>query len=304
MRKLAAAAYSNAPLLLTLTTVFWSGNSIIARGLHEHVPPIALAWLRWVLATAIVMPFVLPHVRRDLAAIRAHWGILVFLGVIGAGSFNTLLYLGLDRTTALNGFIMQASGPVMIALMCTAVFGDRLTLMQGIGIGVSFAGVLIVVAQGDLSRLAQFELNAGDLWVLGAVLSWAIYTAYLRKRPAIHWLSFIGVTFAVSLLFNTPLMIAEHLSGRHLSLDGVTLLAGLYVALFSSVLAYIFYNRGVELVGGTRAGVYWYLMPPIGSVLAIIFLGEQLRLHHLIGFALILIGLVLAARQQRRLEPQ
>lgn len=303
MRKLAAAAYSNAPLLLTLTAVFWSGNSIIARGMHEHVPPIALAWLRWVLATAIVMPFVLPHIRRDWATIRAHWRILVFLGAVGAGSFNTLLYLGLDQTTALNGFIMQASGPVMIALIGTLVFGDRLTLMQGIGIGVSFAGVLLVVVQGDLSRLAQFELNAGDLWVLAAVLSWAIYTAYLRKRPAIHWLSFIGVTFCVSAVLNTPLMIGEHLSGRQMSLDAVTLLSAFYVALFSSVLAYIFFNRGVELIGGTRAGVYWYLMPPIGTVLAIMFLGEQLRLHHLIGFALILLGVVVAARQHRRLEP-
>lgn len=303
MRKLAAALYYNAPLLLTLTAVFWSGNTIVARGLHDHVPPIALAWLRWTLATAIVLPVALPAIRRDWPMIRAHWGILVFLGIAGAGCFNTFLYLGLDHTTALNGFVVQSSGPVLIALTCFLIFGDRLTPRQLAGIGLSCLGMLVVIARGDLTRLAQFELNRGDLWILAAVTIWAIYTAYLRKRPDIHWLSFTGVTFTVGAVFNTPLFMGEYLSGRPVQIDLTTALATLYVTIFASVLAYIFFNRGVELIGGARAGVFWYLTPPLGSLLAIIFLGESLRSYHLIAFSLILAGVFLAARGKRLPEP-
>jgi drug/metabolite transporter (DMT)-like permease len=303
MRRLAAALYRNAPLLLSLTAVFWSGNMIVSRGLHDHVPPIALAWLRWTVATAIILPIALPFIRRDWPVIRAHWGILLLLGVTGAGCFNTFLYLGLVDTTALNGFVVQSSGPVIIALTCFLIFGDKLSAGQLAGIGLACLGMAVVIARGDPARLTQFELNKGDLWILAAVTAWAIYTAYLRKRPDIHWLSFIGVTFAIGALFNTPLFIGEHLAGRPVQIDLATVLATLYVAIFASVLAYIFFNRGVELIGGARAGVFWYLTPPLGSALAIVFLGERLAGYHLVAFALIIAGVVLATRGGGRSKP-
>ncbi len=297
IRRLADTLYSNAYLLLSLTALFWAGNYVVGRGVHGHVPPVALAWARWVLATLIVLPFAWPHLKRDWPAIRANWPVLVFLGVSGAGLFNTLAYLGLNYTTALNGLVLQSSAPVLIVLATFLMFGDRIRAPQGFGIALSLAGVLGMVARGDIGVLASFQLNKGDILLLMAMVTWAVYTAFLRKRPDIHWLSFTAVTFATAAALNTPLVMAEHLSGWQLQPDFETALAIAYVSVFPSVLAYICYNRGVELIGANRSGVFMHLVPFFGAALAIGLLGEEPRAYHAVGIALILAGVTLAARK-------
>lgn len=297
IRRFAAALYGNAYLLLALTALFWAGNFVIGRGVHGHVPPVALAWCRWTIASLIVLPFAWPHLKRDWPRVRENWAILTWLGVIGVGSFNTLSYIGLNYTTALNALVMQSSGPLLIALTCVMLFGDRLTLPLALGIALSLTGVLFVATQGKPAVLADLQFNQGDLWILAALAAWALYTAYLRKRPEIHWLSFLAATFVVGAAVNTPLFIAEHLSGWKLQLSIETLLAVAYVSIFPSILAYIFFNRGVELIGGTRAGLCLHLVPIFGTGLAIVLLGEALRLYHVIGFALVIAGVGLAARK-------
>lgn len=296
IRRLADSLYANAFLLLSLTALFWAGNFIIGRGVHGHVPPIALAWLRWFFATLIVLPFAWPHLRRDWPVIRKNWPILVFLGVLGAGLFNTISYFSLNFTTAINAVVMQSSVPVLIVLATFLLFGDRIRPRQLLGVAISLTGVLTMVARGDLSVLAGLTFNSGDLGLLTAMAIWAVYTACLRKRPKIHWLSFIAVTFTVAIALNTPLFIAEHLSGWRLQFDRQTLLSVVYVSIFPSLLAYIFYNRGVELIGANRAGVFNHLVPFFGAALAILLLGETPQLYHAAGIALILSGVTLAAR--------
>ena len=289
--------YSNAYVLLALTALFWAGNFIVGRGMHEHVPPIALAWARWCLATLIVMPFAIPYLQRDWPVIRANLPILFFFGTIGVGAFNSLSYSGLNYTTALNAVILQSSGPVLIVLASAIFFGDRVSLRQSVGIAISIIGVLWMVARGDLSLLKDFELNLGDFLILAALALWGLYTAFLRKRPTIHWLSFIAATFLIGFLVNTPFYVWEHATGRHLHFDTETAAAVAYVAIFPSVLAYIFYNRGVELIGANRAGVCLYLVPLFGTVLAITLLNEEPHAYHLIGIVLIVAGVTLAARK-------
>lgn len=296
-RRLADALYANPFLLLSLTALFWAGNYVLGRGVHGEVPPVALAWLRWTLATAVILPFAWPHLKRDWPMIRASWRIIVFLGVLGAGLFNTISYISLNYTNAINAVVLQSSVPVLIVIATFAMFGDRIRPMQLLGVVISLCGVLTMVARGDLSVLAQFTFNSGDLGLLVAMVIWAIYTACLRKRPDIHWLSFIAATFAVAVLLNTPLFIIEHMSGWHLRLEAQTFFAMLYVAFFPGLLAYIFYNRGVELIGANRAGVFNHLVPFFGAALAILLLGETPRLYHGAGLALILAGVTLAARK-------
>ncbi len=296
-RRFAHALYANAFLLLSLTALFWAGNFVLGRGVHGHVPPVALAWWRWFLATLIVLPFAWPHLKRDWPVVREHWRILALLGVTGAGLFNTFAYIGLNHTTALNALVLQSSGPVLIVLATFALFGDRVSRAQGVGIALSFIGVLMMVARGDLAVLGGLTLNAGDLGILAAALTWAVYTAFLRRRPEMHWLSFTVVTFGVAVLVNTPLMAIEHLSGWQLQPTLQTVGAIAYVAVFPSVLAYIFYNRGVELIGGNRAGVFMHLVPLFGAALAIGLLGEQPRAYHALALVLILAGVTLAARK-------
>lgn len=295
-RRLLTSLYANPWLLLTLTSLFWAGNFVVGRGVHAHVPPVALAWTRWMLATTIVLPFAWPHLKRDWPVIRRHVPVLLFFGTVGVGSFNTLTYIGLNDTTALNALVLQSSGPVLIALTCFLVFRDPLSWRQGLGIAVSLAGVLTVILGAHTGELSGFRLNPGDLYVFLALVLWGFYTAFLRKRPAIHWLSFIASTFAIAAAVITPVFLWEHASGWQLKPDLETMLAIAYVSVFPSILAYIFFNRGVELVGGTAAGVFLHLVPVFGSVLAIVFLGEAVRLHHVAGFALVIAGVTLATR--------
>jgi drug/metabolite transporter (DMT)-like permease len=295
--RLGQKLYSNAYLLLSLTALFWAGNFVLGRGVHEHVPPIALAWTRWCLATLIILPFAIPHLKRDWPVIRASMPLLLFFGIVGVGAFNTLSYTGLNYTTALNGLVLQSSGPILIILASFFIFGDRISQRQAIGITLSLTGVLVMVARGNPDVLAGFELNRGDLLLIAALVLWGLYTAYLRKRPPIHWLSFTATTFFIGAAINTPFFVWEHLSVRQLQLDTQTIAAIAYVSIFPSVLAYICFNRGVELIGANRAGVCLHLVPLFGAVLAITLLGEAPRIYHFLGIAFILAGVSIAARK-------
>ncbi len=297
LARLGRAAYGNAYLLLTLTTLFWAGNFTLGRGVHGTVPPIALAWSRWTLASLLILPFAWRHLKRDWPLLRQHAGIVLFLGATGVGAFNSLAYLGLNYTTALNGLILQSSAPVMIALAAFFFFGDRVSPRQGVGIVLSLIGVLIIVTQGDLSRLSQMAFNQGDLLIFGAMAIWAIYTVFVRKRPSVHPVSFAAATFIIGAIVNTPIFLFEHASGWRLQPTPETFAAIAYVSIFPSILSYIFFNRGVELIGSNRAGVFLHLVPFFGAVLAITLLGERLQLFHLAGFALILTGVTLASRK-------
>ena len=299
---LASRGFANAYVLLVLTSLFWAGNSVVARGSHELVPPLALAWLRWTVALLLVLPFAWRHLKRDRVVIRGNWPILLLLGAIGAGTFVSVYYIGLGRTSAINGLIINSTVPILIPIAAFAIYRDRLSTAQALGIAVSFCGVLVILAKGDPGLLASFQVNEGDIWVLAAMGIWAVYTALLREQPQMHWLSFAAITFAVASILNLPFFLAEHFFYRQIAPTRESLLAIAYVSTLPSVVAQVFYIRGVELIGGNRAGVFMHLIPLFGAVLAIVFLGEHLHLYHFGGFALILAGVWLASRQSAPLN--
>jgi drug/metabolite transporter (DMT)-like permease len=177
-----------------------------------------------------------------------------------------------------------------------SIYRERINRAQALGIGLSLIGVLVVLFKGDLGVLAALDLNVGDLWVLMAMGVWALYTALLREQPPIHWLSFAVVTFTIASLVNLPLFVGEHLLYRQIHWSWEAVAAILYVATLPSATAQIFYIRGVELIGGSRAGVFLHLVPMFGAIMAILFLGETLHWYHLAGFAMILGGVWLASR--------
>jgi drug/metabolite transporter (DMT)-like permease len=293
---LTTRAFGNAYLLLVLTMLFWAGNSVVARGAHELVPPLTLAWLRWTIAFVLILPIAWPYLKRDAEIIRRNWRMLMLLGVIGTGTFVSLYYIGLSQTSAINGLIINSAVPILIPLAGYALYSDRLSGVQAAGILVSFAGVLTVLAKGEASLLLSLDLNVGDLWVITAMAVWAVYTALLREQPKVHWMSFAAVSFLVASLFNLPLFLIEHFFFNQIVPTTEAFLAIAYVSTFPSLVAQIFYIRGVELIGGNRAGVFMHLIPLFGAVLAILFLGETLHAYHFAGFALILVGVWLASR--------
>ncbi|MDF2618115.1 MAG: protein of unknown function transrane [Xanthobacteraceae bacterium] len=289
-RRLLDAPY----LLLTLVSLFWAGNIVLGRHIAGHVPPATLAWLRWVLAILILLPFAWRAMKTDWPVALRHWKLLAVLAFTGITLFNTMQYHALEFTPALNVLLIQSTGPLMIAFWSLVLNGEKLSAGQAIGISLSLLGVLTIICRGDLAVLANIEFNQGDLWMIAAMLVYGIYSSLLARRPKLSQLGFLGFTLTLGMLLLTPIFIAERAVSPPVTFDARALGAIAYVAVFPSVLAYLFFNRGVQLVGPNRAAPFFHLMPMFGSVLAILFLGERPHLYHAGGYALVLSGVIIA----------
>jgi drug/metabolite transporter (DMT)-like permease len=287
-------------LLLSLTSLFWAINIVLGRFIAGTVPPVALTDIRWGGAALIALPLSWRYLRQDWPVIRKHLPILIFLSLTGITIYNAFAYHGLEMTEAINGLLMQSTGPFLIAIWSLILFRDRLTLAQFLAIVASLLGVLVIIAKGDPANLLTLRLNQGDLWVLAALVLYALYSSSLRKRPPIHPLSFIAFTIAIGAVMLFPAAVVEYLAGRRINPTPAAFAVLAYVAIFPSLVAYVCFNRGVELIGANRAGPFFHLMPVFGSVIAIAFLGERPQPFHLIGYALIVGGIVLAQAGAKR----
>jgi drug/metabolite transporter (DMT)-like permease len=290
------ALYGNAYLVLIIGSLCWSGNHLLGRAIAGHVPPIGIATLRWAVGAAILWPFARHYLGADWPEIRRHVGILFFLALTGGTIFGVLQYTGLQMTTALNVSVLNSVTPVLIAATGALIFRDHLTGPQALGLATSLAGVVVIVTRADLAVLSVFTFNLGDLIILFNMLVWAIYSSCLRLRPRIHWLSFMFCFAALSTLGSLPLAVAEHVSGYRFQPTLLTAFAIFYVSVFTSVIAFVAWTRGVELIGANRAGVFLHLIPLFTAVLSGVLLGEHIMGFHFIGFALIVAGVWLAGR--------
>ncbi len=286
-------------LLLTLVALLWAGNALAGRASREVVPPFTLALARWAGALLIVAPFARAPVLKDLPALKAHWPILLLLGLLGVAAFNALLYSGVHFTTATNAVLIQAAIPPLIAVFAFALFRDATNPRQIGAMLLSLAGVLVVVSQGDPTVLLHMKIGVGDALILTASAVWALYTVLLRKRPAVHPLSFLACTFAIGVVAMLPLAASEWAGGRVVIWGPAALGAMAYVAIFPSVIAYLLYTRGVDLIGAARAGQFINLMPLFGAGLAVLLLGEPLHAFHLLGGGLIVAGIAAFAMAGR-----
>jgi drug/metabolite transporter (DMT)-like permease len=285
-------------LLLSITAVCWASNAIIGRSVAGHIPPVTLSFLRWGLAFLMILPFAWKHLVRDWGAIRSRLGTMILLSITGIGVFNTLQYWSLEYTTALNTLLLQSAGPLFVAVWSLILLGVRLTLAQAGGIMLSLAGVLVILLHGDLSALKNIEFNKGDLIFTVALFIFGLYSVLSLKRPQIHALSLVGFTFGCGAACLIPLLIWELISRPAMELNPHNLLAMFYVAVFPSIVAYLCFNRGVQLIGANRAAPVFHLVPAFGAAMAIVFLGERPQAFHFIGFALVLIGVFVASRKQ------
>jgi drug/metabolite transporter (DMT)-like permease len=299
-------AIANPYVLLTLTTLFWGANVVVGRAATgAEMPPVALSFWRWAVATLILLPFAWPTLARQRALVFKHWRILLILSVTGVAVFNTLLYLALTMTTAVNASLIQGFLPALTVLVSWIILRAGTTPRAVAGMIVSMIGVVVVISRGDLGLLLHLGPNTGDLLMLPAMAAWALYTVLLRyKPPELDPFAFILLTFLVGIVFVGAAYGVELAFGRTFTLNAATGGAILYVALFPALLGYIFWNRGVKAVGANVASQFQYLMPLWGSLLAVIFLGEDFRLFHLAGIILIFGGVYLATlRRAERPAP-
>jgi drug/metabolite transporter (DMT)-like permease len=301
--RLAAWLYQQPFLLVSITYLVWAINIVLGRYAAGHIPPIALTFWRWALAFFILLPFAWPHLKRDWPIVRRHVWILTVLSIFGTAGYNALAYYGLQYTEAINALLIQSTMPMAVGLMAFLLLGDRLTARQMIGIAISFLGVVVILVRGDAGALLSIAFNRGDIWFILAMLDFAVYSALVKKRPAMHPISFLAVTMGWGTLWLIPVYIWEIASGAHMTFDVKTVWILIYVAVFPSIVAYICFNRGIELVGPNRAAALYPLIVVFGSVIAMVFLGERPQLFHLAGFVLVIAGLLLATRTSRVAQP-
>ena len=289
---------TNPYLLLTLTALFWSGNMVLGRGIRADIPPFALAFWRWAIALMLILPLALPHLKTQWPLLKKGWRPILILGVLGVGCYNTFAYIALQYTGATNAVLLNSFIPVATIAISWAFLGKHLRRIEAIGVLISLCGAMTIVAQGDLQVLTHLKLNVGDVWMLAAVLVWAVYTVGLAWRPAgVHPMLMLGALTTVGLLALTPFWLWEMAGGRHMNVHLGSLASLAYVGIFPGFLGYIFYNRGVAEVGANKASLFIHLMPVFGTLLSLVFLGEIPHLYHLFGIALIFAGIALTTRK-------
>jgi drug/metabolite transporter (DMT)-like permease len=289
--------FDQAYLLLSLTSLSWAGNIVLGRFIVGHVPPITLSVIRWGGAFVVLLPFAARHLLRDWPTIREHAGMMALLALTGFAAYNTMAYYGLQYTTAINGLLLQSVAPLFVALWTFVLFRDRLTLRQACGICISLIGVVVIICRGSLDTLLTIAFNRGDMWFVIALVIYAFYAAMLRKRPAMHPISFLAVGIGGGAVMLVPAMVLEIASGQTMVFDAESVVSFAYVCIFPSLLGYLFLNRGIELIGANRAAPFIHLVPVFGSVLAIVLLGERFELYHAIGYALVFAGITVATRK-------
>lgn len=281
-------------LLLTLTALFWSGNVVLGRAIRADVPPLALAFWRWVVSLMLTLPLALPHLRRQWPLLRRAWKPVVALGLLGVGMYNTFAYLALQSTPATNVVLLNSFIPVATLALSWLFLKQQLRPVQWAGVLLSLCGVAAIVSRGSFLALAGLQLNVGDLWMLGAIFAWAVYTLGLQWRPeGVNPMLLLAAFVVVGLLALAPAYAWEIAQGRLILVTSGALGGIAYTGVFPGFIGYIFYNRAVGEVGASKASLFIHLMPVFGTLLAALFLAEIPRPYHYAGIALIISGIYL-----------
>jgi len=287
-------------ILLILTTLFWSGNFVLGRGMHAEIPPLSLSFWRWVIALAILCLFAVKHLYRQRQLVQRHSRFIIIQGLLGVTGFNTLIYLAIQTTTAINAVLINSCIPVLIVVCSWVMYREVMTVRQYLGVMVSLFGVVLIIAHGQIDYLLNLRFNPGDLFVFAAALTWALYSSNLRNYPKeLHPLAYQSAIVVSGLIILTPFYLFELFTVGGFRVSTASISTILYIALFASVLAFIFWNRAVRTIGANRAGPFIHLMPVFSTILAVIFLDETIQRYHLQGIGLIFIGIAMTTIKRR-----
>jgi drug/metabolite transporter (DMT)-like permease len=280
-------------LMLTMTMLMWSGNFIIGRGLRDILSPASLSFWRWLLTALLIVPFAWPHLRRQWPIVLRHWRMLLLLSVLMVSLGNTLTYYALESTTAINAALVNAVQPVVMIVVAWLLDRDAVTRLQGVGIVLSLVGVVMVISRADIEAILALRFNVGDLWMFCAVISFSFYAVLHRRAPRdLHPLVLLQTIALVGAVGVVPIYLGEWAAGTvRMAVTVEALAAIVYIALFASFIAILFWNRGLAMIGPNRAGVFIYLLPVFSSVLSVTLLDEPVGLYHLAGFAFIIVGI-------------
>ncbi len=290
-----------ATIVLCLASLFWSGNFVIGRlaSVENLVSPLSLGFYRWVIAFIILTPFCFSKAFNELPLLKKQPGMIFLIILTGPTLFNTLVYLGLTATTVINALLIISTTPMLIILFNKLLYRIDTNRYQMIGIIISLLGVSFVIAKGNYQNIFQSDFYSGDLFILLAVTSWALYSIFLKKNETgVSGFSFLYISFGLTVILLFPVYLFDiFIQGNYLKVTQQSLLAIGYTGIFPSIFSYICWNTGVALIGANKSGPYLHLMPIFGGILAFLVFQETLQIYHYAGIVSVIVGIIITNKK-------
>ena len=280
-------------IFLFLAVLFWAGNFIVGKfASYYEIPPFSLNFFRWLFAGIILLPFTFKEIFLKKNYIKANIGLFIILGITSITVFNSIVYYSLYFTQVITGVLMISTIPVWIILISSLLKIEKTNIYQIFGILLSLIGVVAIITKSDLEVIKGLEFNKGDLSIIVAMFSWAIFSTLLKKKKLeVSQITLLQVVIIFGLIFLTPIYIIELLLGNYIILDKPFFLTLAYVVIFPGLLSFLFWIKGISVIGANRSGIFLHLMPIFGSVFAIIIFKEKIMFYHLIGAIFIIFGI-------------
>ena len=285
-------------IFLFLATLFCSGNFIVgkAASLFE-IPPFTLNFYRWTFAWLILAPFTLKEIILKKNYILKNIKLIIILGITSITIFNSIVYYSLNFTQVSSGVLMISTIPVMIIFFCWLFKIEKTNIYQILGVVFSLLGVLVIITKADLDVLINLNFNKGDLWIVVAMFSWAMYSALLRKKKLeLSQLSLLHTIITAGLIFLLPAYLIELSFGYKVNIGLPFILTLTYVVFFPGLASFIFWIKGISIIGSNRSGIFLHLMPIFSTIMAILIFREKFMIFHLIGAVLIITGIILSSK--------
>ena len=285
-------------IFLILATLFWSGNFIVGKvaSLFE-IPPFTLNFYRWTFAWLILAPFTLKEIFKKKSYILNNIKLILILGITSITVFNSIVYYSLNFTQVISGVLMISTIPVMIIFFCWILKIEKTNFYQILGVIFSLLGVAVIVTKVDLGKLFSLNFNKGDLWMVVAMFSWAMYSALLKKKKFdLTHISFLQTIITAGLILLLPAYLIEIALGYKLNVNLPFVLTLSYVVLFPGLASFFFWIKGISIIGSNRSGIFLHLMPIFSTLMAILIFKEKFMTYHLIGAILIIAGIVLSSK--------
>jgi len=286
-------------IFLILATLFWSGNFAVgkAASLFE-IPPFTLNFYRWTFAWIILAPFTLKEIFEKKKYIIKNINLIFILGITSITIFNSIVYYSLNFTQVISGVLMISTIPVMIIFFCWLFKIEKTNFFQILGVIFSLIGVLVIITKADIAKLLSLNFNKGDLWMVVAMFSWAIYSALLKKKKfELSQLSLLQTIISAGLVLLLPAYLIEMRLGYKVNVDLPFVLTLIYVVIFPGLASFIFWIKGISLIGSNRSGIFLHLMPFFSTILAILIFKEKFMTFHLIGAIFIITGIILSSKK-------
>ena len=288
-------------ILLIFATLFWSGNFIVgkAASLFE-IPPFTLNFYRWLCAWLILAPFTLSEIFQKRNYILENVKLITILGITSITIFNSIVYYSLNFTQVISGVLMISTIPVLIIFFSSIFNTEKTNFYQLTGVFFSLLGVIVIITKANLELLINLNFNKGDLWMAVAMFAWAIYSSLLKKKKhELSQISLLQIIITLGLIFLTPIYLLEMKMGYYVNLNISFILILAYVVIFPGLCSFLFWIKGISIIGANRSGIFLHLMPIFSTFMAIIIFNEEFMFFHLIGAILIIIGIFLSNKKKQ-----